>query len=110
MPKSDAAIHKEDIKAAVHKRGESFYSLCRKAGLSKNAIAVSFHKPVPAAHQVLSKFLDIPVQKIWPQWYDANGKRIPSRSTSKHSAKRMTAYSKKNTRHLTKNAKEDAHA
>ena len=93
-------LHKEDIKAAIRKKGETLYSLSRKAGLSKHAIAVSFEQPIPAAHKAVSKFLNIPVQEIWPQWYDADGNRKTSHS-SKHSAKRPQRHSKKSPRHLT---------
>lgn len=95
-------FHKEDIKAAIRKKGETLYSLSKKAGLNEHAIAISFRQPIPAAHKAVSKFLGIPVQEIWPQWYDAQGNRKTSRS-SKYSPNHRTCRSKKLPRRLTKN-------
>lgn len=103
MP-TPAAPHKEDIKAMIRKKekGMTCRRLSRLAGLDENAIAVSFFQPIPRAHRAVANFLGIPVNELWPQWYDKQGNRITSRSTLKHSAKRPQPHSKKTRRHLTK--------
>lgn len=92
-----------EIMAIVWERGSSFRKISVANKLSPNAISASFSLLIPRAHRALSDFVGIPVQVIWPQWYDAQGNRLSLRSTSKHSAKRPQRHSKKSSRHLTKN-------
>lgn len=95
--------HREEIKAAIRMHGETLISLSRKSGLARDSVAVCLKRPLPSANRAVANLLGIPLHQLWPQWYDASGKRIPLRSTYKHSAKRPQRHSKKSPRHLTKN-------
>ncbi len=73
MPKK---IHKEDVKAMIRKKGSNMEALGVSHGLGKSSISASFCVPSPTAHKVISAFVGLSVQRIWPEWYDADGNRI----------------------------------
>ena len=62
-------MHKEDIKAAVRKRGLSLEELSLQSGLSKSAIPVGLTKPVPRANRAVANFLGVELQDLWPSLY-----------------------------------------
>lgn len=94
--------HKEDIKAEIRKRGETLISLARKKQLSRDAIALSLLKPLPRANKAIADLLGVSVHYLWPKWYDPDGKRIPLRSSYKHSASATACRSKKSHQKLAK--------
>lgn len=96
------APHKEDIKAAIRKRGETLQSLTRKNRLGYSSLTTCLDRPLPRANRVIAEFLGLPLSHLWPRWFDQFGKRIPSHSVSKHSAKRRARHSKKSRSYLTK--------
>lgn len=97
------APHREDIKAEIKKRGKTLSDLWRKnKPLAYSALSLSLDRPIPRANRIIAEFLGLPLNHLWPQWYDSSGKRISSRSISKHSAKRPQPHSKKTRRNLTK--------
>lgn len=71
-------MHKEDIKAAIRKKGKTLLQLSRDNGLSDSAVRVALHIPFPAAEKVISKFIQKDLHEIWPDRYDINGNRISS--------------------------------
>lgn len=97
------APHREEIKAAIRKKGETLQSLTRKHRLGYSSLTICMVRPLPRANRVIADFLGLPLNYLWPLWFDASGKRIPLHSTSKNSAKSYAPHSKKSARRLTKN-------
>jgi len=85
-------MHPEDIKCAIRKRGITLTRLSIEAGLSESAVRMSIiFNCVPAADQIVSKFLNIPLHKIWPSRYDKSDTRIVTRSSrSKNITKKIS--------------------
>ena len=75
-------MHREDIKAAVRKRGKDMCQLSAEAGLHRDTVGISLRRPIPAANTAIAKFLGKSLHEIWPQWYDKNGNRIISSLSS----------------------------
>lgn len=71
--------HSEDIKAAIRKRGQSLKSLALANGLCESACRASLLRPQPASDRVISKFLGVPLHRLWPDRYLAGGQRRPVR-------------------------------
>lgn len=76
MPKKPATQdwHKEDIKAALHKRGLTFKGLSIANGYrSVDAVAQALHRPYPKVERIIAKALGIKAEAIWPSRYKFNG-------------------------------------
>ncbi|MBN2751435.1 MAG: helix-turn-helix domain-containing protein [Rhodospirillaceae bacterium] len=76
-------VHPEDIKAAVRKTGITLTALSLSAGLSNSTCRASLRRPIPAGNRVIADHLGKRVSDLWPQWYDAQGVRIHSKSRAK---------------------------
>lgn len=103
------APHKEDIKAAIRKKGGNL-RLLRSAAEKDSQIKIGYStltlcldRPLPRANKLIADFLELSLHHLWPKWYDADGKRIPFRSPLKHSPNHRACRSKKSRRRLTKN-------
>lgn len=73
-------MHREDIKAALHKRGISLASLCRKTNYSPTAFSKALTIQWPALERVIADALGMEPWEIWP-----------SRYTKKHRPRRFDA-------------------
>ncbi|WP_370868371.1 helix-turn-helix domain-containing protein [Phenylobacterium sp.] len=71
--------HREDIKAAIRKRGTTVTQLALDNGLSDSACRVALVRPSPAGESVISSFLGVPLQVLWPDRYDPYGRRLATR-------------------------------
>ena len=69
-------MHREDIKAAIRKKGMSLEQLSLTNGLCRSAVTVALHRPYYYAEQVIARFLNIPAPAIWPERYDKEGKPL----------------------------------
>ncbi len=79
-------FHREDIKAMVRKRGSTLRRISLEAGLYKEAASFCLVNPLIRANRAVSEFLQIPLHVLWPEWFDAQGRRIRrSRRSSRHS-------------------------
>lgn len=66
--------HKEDIKAAIHKRGMTLKNLTLSHGYSdSSAAAQAMHRPYPKAERIIAEALNLTPQDIWPSRYHADG-------------------------------------
>lgn len=96
--------HREDIKAAIRKKGSNLWQLTRlNKPIADTALNICLVRPLPRANRIIADFLGLPLNHLWPLWYDKYGKRIPLRSPSKHSPSARACRSKKMRRRLTKN-------
>ncbi|MBI1262982.1 MAG: transcriptional regulator [Rhizobiales bacterium] len=68
--------HPEDIKAAVRKKVGSLAELARQEGVSTSVIRSALIRPQPTGNRIIAKCLDRSLHDIWPEWYDAEGKRL----------------------------------
>lgn len=96
--------HREDIKAAIRKKGSNLWQLTKEnRPIADTALTICLVRPLPRANRIIAEFLGLPLNHLWPQWYDKNGKRIPKRSSLKHTSYRRQSRSKKSALRLTKN-------
>lgn len=68
-------MHREDIKAAVRKRGTTLKELALDAGLSESACRKALSVPSPRAEAVIARCIGKPLHLIWPERYDRRGGR-----------------------------------
>lgn len=78
-------MHPEDIKAAVRKTGVTLTELALLNGLSESLARAALRRPQPSGNRVIAEYLGRPLSDLWPEWFDADGNRLPSKSTKKHS-------------------------
>ena len=84
MPKRLVGWHREDIKAAVRKRGVSLEELSLSNGLEKRACASSLCRPHFAAELVIAEFLGVSPRQIWPQRFLPDGTYRHLKSLNHH--------------------------
>lgn len=84
MPKG---WHREDIKAAVRKRGITLERLAEDNGLDKRECSLALLRPSYAAEMVIAEFLGVSPREIWPQRYDADGTYRHPKSRNYHTRK-----------------------
>lgn len=71
-------MHPEDVKAAVRKKFGSLAALARQNGVSDSVVRAALIRPQPTGNRIIAKCLELSVHELWPEWYDADGQRIPS--------------------------------
>jgi Ner family transcriptional regulator len=81
MPK---AWHKEDIKAAVRKRGKTLIELSKASGHPAGTCSIALFRPHFAGELVIAEFLGVSPREIWPQRYDADGSYLHPKSEAHH--------------------------
>ena len=65
--------HKEDIKAAIRKRGVTLRELSLRAGYCEAATRRVLRHAWPEIERIIADHLGVQPQTIWPSRYDANG-------------------------------------
>lgn len=70
--------HPEDVKAAVRKKIGSLAALARQHGVSDSVVRAALIRPQPTGNRIIADCLGRSLHQIWPQWYRADGSRIPS--------------------------------
>lgn len=78
-------MHPEDIKAAVRKTGITLTELAIINGLSESLARAALRRPQPSGNRVIAAYLGRPLNSLWPEWFDADGNRLPSKTVRKHS-------------------------
>ncbi len=73
MPKR--GWHKEDIKAAIRKRGVTLKQLALDNGLHPAATRDALRQPLTSAEIVIADFLGVPAADLWPERYAGSRKR-----------------------------------
>ena len=58
--------HKEDIKAAIRKKGETMVSLAKKNDMPTANVRNALARPFPSGEKVISDFLEVPLHTLWP--------------------------------------------
>lgn len=65
--------HPQEIVAAVRMKGSSLQRLGLEHGFSRVTFNRAAKERFPRAHDVISSFIGVPRQEIWPQFYRADG-------------------------------------
>jgi Ner family transcriptional regulator len=72
--------HPEEIKAAIRMRGTTLSRLAQDNDLEASACRQALRRPSsPAGERVISAFLSIPLQELWPERYGPDGRRYVTR-------------------------------
>lgn len=90
MPKARKTIWDSfAIKAELKRRGYTRERLAQEAGVSPSAVGVCLaHKPSNRCNQFIAQLLQVPVQELWPDWFDEDGDLIPAQTRKKLKHKR----------------------
>ena len=97
MPQDAAGWHREDIKAAIRKRGVSLEQLSLDAGLSACACSMALLRPHFGAELAISELLGLSPRQIWPHRYDSDGAYRYPRSRKHHIENRLRRARQKGT-------------
>jgi Ner family transcriptional regulator len=62
------------IRAAILEKGKSQAALAREAGYSESCVRNAILRPLPSGERIVSDFLGVPVQQIWPSRYFPDGR------------------------------------
>ncbi len=76
-------MHPADIVAAVKKKGTNLSRLALANGFGESTLRAALKKPHVRAQRVIAATIGRPVHEIWPQWFDAQGRRIAAGSRSR---------------------------
>jgi Ner family transcriptional regulator len=67
--------HREDVKAAVRKRGCTLADLSRRHGFAPEAASIALRRPWGAIERIIAKFLGVEPRDIWPERYTEDGEK-----------------------------------
>lgn len=65
--------HPAEVKAEVEMRGQTLAGLARRHGFSESYLRNALMRPLYRGEQIISGFIGIPAQEIWPDRYDRSG-------------------------------------
>lgn len=82
----DTGWHKEDIKAAIRKRGKTLVALARENNIAEATVRSALVRPLTSGERVIAAFLDIPLHELWPERWTIDGQRIRPRYAHKYNA------------------------
>lgn len=68
--------HREDIIAAVRKRGTTLMALAKLHGYAPHSFYVALTRRFPNPHRIIADTIKESRHALWPQWYDANDKPL----------------------------------
>ena len=94
-PKAARVWHPEYIKAEVRKRGGTLSGVARSVGLADGSGRMAFLQPIPTANRAIAAFIGVPVNELWPHWFDDQGNRLPSNNVDKDNAKATSGHRQK---------------
>ena len=69
MKMSKKNMHRADIIAAIRKQGKTLTQLSVEAGLHPRTLATALDRKYPKGEKIISDFINVPVQEIWPERY-----------------------------------------
>ena len=72
--------HAADIVAAVRKKGSSLVAISSELGLTRSAASRALLLPHTRVNVAIAAVIGVRPHVIWPQWFDADGRRIRARS------------------------------
>ena len=84
--------HREDIRAAVRKRGKTLSRLALDSRLEPSACRVALCRRHWRGETAIAAFLEVPVQELWPERWNPDGSRKNGRGNA--SRKRLVRQRK----------------
>jgi len=72
-PGAQGGWHQQDILASIRKRGATVASLNRDHGFKPGVLRTAFYKRWPKGQRIIADFIDVPVEELWPNWYEPGG-------------------------------------
>lgn len=79
LNKQPEGWHKEDIKAAIRKKGETMVSLATKNDIPTANVRNALIRPVLSGEIVIAEFLGVSPHSLWPDRWTPEGQRIRPR-------------------------------
>lgn len=73
---------RHSILAELKRRFGSLNAFAATTKLDAAHFSVALGAPYPKAERLISRALGVPKQQLWPDRYDAKGRRLPSRRKS----------------------------
>lgn len=92
--KKQIGWHREDIKAAIRKRGTTMNALARDNGLPPSTVRNALSRPGYTGELTISRFLGVPPHELWPERWTEDGRRIRPRYAYKYIGAGATVQSK----------------
>lgn len=89
LGKGIAGWHRADVLAEVRKRGSTLAAIAATKGLARQTMYWAFIRPNLRANRAIAEFLSVPLDELWPQWFDSNGKLISREATPRPEIKRI---------------------
>lgn len=87
-------LHREDVIAAVRKRGGSLSSLAKAKHIHPSSMSHCLKRPLRRANAAIAEFLDQPLSALWPEWFDRHGNLKAQRNASRNPEKRNPEIAK----------------
>ncbi|MEN2427225.1 helix-turn-helix transcriptional regulator [Chromobacterium vaccinii] len=84
MSTTQPGWHKEDIKAAIRKRGSTMNALALARELPPSTIRNALIRPVFSGEIAIAEFLGVPAHELWPDRWTPDGRRIRPRYAHKY--------------------------
>lgn len=85
--------HPEDVKAAVRKKGSTLAAIGRRAGMSRQSIALTLVRPNGRGEAEIAGFLGLEARTIWPSRYHEDGsRRRPQPAANYHREPRFAEH------------------
>lgn len=85
--------HRQDIIAAVRKKGSTLAEIARSVGLSRQSMYWATISPHVRANRAIAEFLGLPLATLWPQWFADDGTPIPQNAPSRVKPQPISARS-----------------
>jgi Ner family transcriptional regulator len=67
---------KHAIKAEIHRQGSSLSALARDHDYQPSTLRAALFKPHTQANRIIAEFIGVPMDALWPRWFDRDGKLI----------------------------------
>lgn len=83
--------HKEDIKAAIRKKGLSLTALAITHSLPEASVRNALSRPLVSGEKAIASFLDVPLHELWPERWTKSGQRIRPRYAHKYTTNHQVA-------------------
>ena len=74
--------HKADIVAAIKKKNSSLVAVSEDLGLTRSAASRALILPHARVNRAIAALIGVHESVLWPQWFDASGRRIGAGSRS----------------------------
>jgi Ner family transcriptional regulator len=82
------------IKAEIARRGFNQGGLSKHLGMEEQMVRLALRQPYEKVNRKIAAFLGVPVQDLWPDWFDEDGDLLPPKFRAKLSRLRAESASR----------------